>query len=188
MTATLTTKIGKHPCGFCATRHHGLCPGSVRNGSSAPVQVVVCPCSESGHTLVPGTHLEAHVERLPHRPLRLRAPSAPDSGGTAGGGATPARCGQRRQGKASAVFPPGVVSPYQFRGVLIAKGLEPASFRPQTVYTWVTQAAKGAGGFPVRYYAPDGTEATAAADGARPGVPVDDGIAWHTARPAAKAA
>jgi hypothetical protein len=74
-----------------------------------------------------------------------------------------------------------VCSPYQFRGALLERGLVPASFRPQTIYTWVTKAGKG-GTFPVRWYGPDGQPAAADAEGARPGVPVDEAVAWFTAQ------
>jgi hypothetical protein len=59
MTLTLdkqTAHAGKpaakrHPCGFCATGHHDLCPGIIRNGALAKIPVWSCLCSEEAHTL-----------------------------------------------------------------------------------------------------------------------------------------
>lgn len=177
---TIKEATGKNPCGFCSTGHHTLCPGSVKCGSLAPVQIIVCPCSAQGHTLG-GPHRQPNIIRLTKsaRPVP-GTPSIPAAN------CTEVTAEQADHGKktSKAVFPPGVLSPYHFRRLLVDKGVEPVSFRPQTVYTWVTQAAKGTGTFPVRYYTADGIETTPDADGARPGVPVDDGIAWHTTRSA----
>jgi hypothetical protein len=163
---------GGHLCGFCVTGDHVLCPETVQNGSAAAVKVWVCPCHESGHVLGKQPPLNRTVARLAVRPLPR--PVA----GLAGPAVTgPGPVAVRRKA-AGSPFPAGVCSPYQFRAVLAERGLVPGSFRPQTVYTWVTQAGRG-GSFPVRFYAA-GEVVPAGSEGARPGVPVDEAVAWVT--------
>lgn len=168
----------RHPCGFCSTGHHKLCPETIRNGSSAKVKVWECPCWEAGHTLGQQPPRDVVIERLPASamPRRVAAVVTVELPGTSPAG--PPRRVTRRAAAASP-FPAGVVSPYGFRKVLVDAGLEPASFRPQTVYTWAKQAAAG-GTFPVRWYV-DGAEVPAGTDGAKPGVPVEQAVAWHKA-------
>jgi len=176
--------IGKNPCGFCVTGHHGLCPAVIKNGSKAEVPTWTCPCVTAGHTLG-GAHRTADIQRLPPRPLPAPGASAAAALGFSPAAANGASARRRQAGAKPAGFPPGVCSPYQFRGVLISKGLVTGDFRPQTVYGWVTKAQKHTSTFPVRYYTADGELADASADGARPGVPVDDAIAWFAAQQAA---
>jgi hypothetical protein len=168
----------RHPCGFCATGDHNLCKETIRNGSQAKVAVWECPCWQAGHTL----GRQPPLNRTPPRMAASAMPPRPaavvtvDLPGTSPAG-PPVRRSSRRA--APSPFPAGVVSPYGFRKALLDAGLEPASFRPQTVYTWVKQAAAG-GTFPVRWYA-GGAETDAGADGAKPGVPVEQALAWHRA-------
>ena len=48
-----TVKVGRKKrvsqCGFCETRHHDLCPNTVKNGKNAPNPVWYCGCSLNGH-------------------------------------------------------------------------------------------------------------------------------------------
>lgn len=208
--AGVPAKTGDRPhlCGFCVTGDHRLCPERVRNGSRAKTPYWDCPCSLTGHALGRQPALNREVRRLPASALPpRRAPRAapvtvPLPGDTperaTGSPATakapapatrqrPAPAPRRPAGRSPGfTFPDGVCSPYGFRAVLLERGLVPADFRPQTCYGWATQAAAGKSTFPVRWYAPDGTETTEPAL-AKPGVPVEDAITWfRTTNPLAK--
>lgn len=56
--------VKRHPCGFCATRHHSLCPGTVRNGSATKNPTWSCICAETGHALGGQPPLVANVVRM----------------------------------------------------------------------------------------------------------------------------
>lgn len=81
--------------------------------------------------------------------------------------------------EAPAGFPAGVVTPTQFRHLLVREGLAPESVSIQQAYNWVRTKS-----FPVRYFAEDGTAFDGPQAGARPGVLADEARDWYLAREA----
>ena len=183
MTATLAARStsGRSPCGFCATGHHGFCPRTIRNGSAAKSPVWSCVCAEEDHTLG-GAHREAKVERLPPRPIMTpRDLGQPAVGAPVGAVARPRPAVTAAKAQGSP-FPAGVIAPVAFRHLLVAEGLAPESMKRQQVYQWIKQAEQGKGGFPVAWFAADGTRFDAPQDGARPGVLLDQARDWFKTR------
>jgi hypothetical protein len=52
--ATNFTRVpGKYGCGFCATGHHDICPGLVRNATDEnPDRTWMCPCYHNNHGII----------------------------------------------------------------------------------------------------------------------------------------
>jgi len=128
----------------------------------------VCVCSENDHGLG-AEHREVDVTRLAPAARDLAPIKARTRGVDAGKGDR---------------FPEGVCPPVAFRHLIVKESLAPASFRPQTVYTWVKQAERQ-GTFPVRWFGPDGIQHDSPQADTKPGVLVDEAKRWCAAREAA---
>ena len=77
-------------------------------------------------------------------------------------------------------FPEGVVTPYEFRDMLVAEGLVPAKSIRYLAYKWAAEEPD----FPARFYAKDGTVYDEKQPGTRIGVDVAKAREWFAARPA----
>lgn len=106
-------------------------------------------------------------------------PAAKPSGRVGGQNTGPAQAAK----DAPAYFPAGVVTPVAFRHHLVRQQLAPESLSTQKVYGWLD-----AKGFPVRFYAENGTVHDTKTAGAKPGITISEGVAWYNAKFAAKAA
>ena len=92
----------------------------------------------------------------------------------------PAKGAKAAKGPKPLPFPAGVIAPIAFHKLITSEGIAPATLRAMTIYEWINRTAKN--GFPVTYYASDGTDFHTKQDGTRPGVHVEQGRAWVTAK------
>ncbi len=49
MKVTAKTRKKTHQCGFCQTKHHDLCPVSIKGAAGGPASVWYCSCATAGH-------------------------------------------------------------------------------------------------------------------------------------------
>ena len=124
------------------------------------------------HEMACGHEYDSPVELASGQPVECSAHGPTEIAGAPEPSAQPAPVKASR-------FPEGIVTPYEFRDMLVAEGFVPEKSIRYLAYKWAAEEPD----FPARFYAKDGAAYDEKQPGTRIGVDVAKARSWFAARP-----